>query len=351
MKFKIKYADQVVGLFVILAIISVSVLLIFMGVNQRWFSRNYYYHTRFLSADGLKIGMAIRLKGFQIGQIDKISLSSKNEVEADFYIYSEYIDKILPNTIIQKITNPVGIGSDLLIHPGKGSGDPLPEFSFIPSYNLPEARELIASGEVDIPQGDSTVTRIINQIDPLIFKVNLLLDTITELSATANKTIKGEDKGPAGKIVKNVEGITAELNKILAETSKQIADLMVNIKNMSGNFSQMSDHLADPTGIIPKLMGPEGSAAAIFSDDRQLFYQLTSILENLDKTMLELNAFTSYLNQSTPQLTGILEESRGALKEGTAVLEGLKNNPLLRKGITGQRQQADTLQSTREEDF
>lgn len=351
MKFKIKYADQVVGIFVILAIISVSVLLIFMGINQRWFSKNYYYNTRFLSADGLKVGMAIKLKGFQIGQIDKISLSSRNEVEAVFYIYSEYIDKILPNTIIQKTTNPVGIGSDLLIHPGKGAGEPLPEFSFIPSYNLPEARELINSGAVDIPQGDSTVTRIINQIDPLLFKINLLLDTITELSSTVNKTIIGEDKGPAGKIVKNVEGITSELNKILSETSKQIADLLSNLNNMSGNFSLMSDHLADPTGIIPKLMGPDGSAAAILNDDRQLYYQLTSILENLDRTMIELNNFTAYLNQSTPQITGILEESRGALKEGTAVLEGLKNNPLLRKGITQQRVQADTLQSTREEDF
>mgnify|MGYP000936447887 FL=1 len=89
MKFKIKYADQVVGIFVILAIISVSVLLIFMGINQRWFSKNYYYNTRFLSADGLKVGMAIKLKGFQIGQIDKISLSSRNEVEAVFYLYSD----------------------------------------------------------------------------------------------------------------------------------------------------------------------------------------------------------------------------------------------------------------------
>lgn len=351
MKFKIKYADQIVGLFVIIAIVSISVLLIFMGINQRWFAKNYYYHTRFLSADGLKIGMGIKLKGFQIGQIDKIRLSDKNDVEVDFYIYSEYIDKILPNTIIQKATNPVGIGSDLLIHPGLGPGDPLPENSFIPSYNLPEARELINSGVVDIPQGDNTITRILGQVDPLLFKINLLLDTVTELSATVNSTIKGEDKGPTGKIVRNVEGITAELNTILAETSGRIAVLLENLENMSGNFSMMSDHLADPTGIVPKLVGPDGSVAALLNDDRKLYDQIYGIIESLNKTMAELNKFTVYLNQSTPQLTGILEESRGALKEGTAVLEGLKNNPLLKKGITTQREQPDTLQGKREEDF
>jgi len=351
MKFKIKYADQIVGIFVILAFVSVSVLLIFMGINQRWFSKNYYYHTRFLSADGLKIGMAIKLKGFQIGQIDTINLSSKNEVEAEFYIYSEYIDKILPNTIIQKTTSPVGIGGDLLIHPGKGTGTALPEYSFIPSYNLPEARALIESGVVDIPQGDDTITRIIGQIDPLLFKVNLLLDTITSLSSTINSTLKGDDKGPSGQILRNVEGITAELNVILAETSGQIEGLLNNLDNMSGNFSKMSDHLADPTGLIPKLLGPDGSAAALLNDDMKLYDQIYGILENLNKTTNELNKFTIYLNQSSPQLSGILEESRSALKEGTAVLEGLKNNPLLRKGITQQHEQPDTLQSRREEDF
>ncbi len=351
MKFKIKYADQVVGVFVILAFFSISVLLVFMGINQRWFSKNYYYNTRFLSADGLKVGMPIKLKGFEIGQIDRINLSDKNEVEVEFYIYGEYIPKILPNTIIQKTTSPVGIGGDLLIHPGLGQGEPLPENSFIPSYNLQEARDLINSGVVDIPQGDNTITRIINQIDPLLYKVNLLLDTINDLSITMNNTIKGEDKGPTGKIIRNVEGITTELNTILAETSERIAVLLENLENMSGNFSQMSDHLADPTGIVPKLLGPDGSAAALLNDDRQLYNQIYGILENLNKTTKELNNFTAYLNQSTPQLTGILEEGRGALKEGTAVLEGLKNNPLLRKGITEQREQPDTLQSRREEEF
>lgn len=351
MKFKIRYADQIVGVFILIAVVSISLLLIFMGINQRWFAKNYYFNTRFLSADGLKVGMAIKLKGFQIGQINKIKLSNNNEVEVDFYIYSEYIDKIVPSTIIQKTTSPVGLGSDILIHPGIAGGDHLPEFSFIPSFNLPEARSLIAAGAVAIPQVDNTITRIINEIDPLLFKINLLLDTITQLSQTVNVALKGEDSGPTGKIITNVAGITEELNIILAETSERIAVLLDNFQYISGNLSSMSDHISDPTGIVPKLLGPDGSAAAFLDDDQALYRQISSIIESLNKTMIEVNKFTVYLNSSTPQLTGIFEESRGALREGTAVLEGLKNNPLLRKGITQQKDQQDTIRSSRQEDF
>ncbi len=334
MKFKIKYADKIVGIFTIIGLLSISVLLIFMGINQRWFATNYYYNTKFLSADGIKVGMPIKYKGFQIGQIDKIRLSKTNEVEVDFYIYGEYIDVITPNTIIQKSVSPIGLGSDILIHPGLPAEEHIPENSFILSYNLPEAKALIDSGAVVIAQGDSTITNIINQINPVLSNLTFLLDSI-------NKTLKGEGDIPAGKIIKNVEGITADLDVILSQMSGRIEKLLTDIQNMAENLSKVSTNLSDPNN----------SVTAITTDNREIYNQIDEILKNLNNTMTELNNFAIYINESTPQLTGILEEGRGALKEGTAVMEGLKNNPLLRKGITQQKEQTDTQYNRREEEF
>lgn len=351
MKFKIRYADQIVGLFTIIAVVCLAVLLIFMGINQRWFSKNYYFNTRFLSAQGLKIGMPINLKGFQIGQINSISLTEDNNVEVEFYVYEKYYEKVKPNSIIQHVISPIGIGSDLVFHPGKYSGSPLEENSFIPSYNLKQAQDLIKEKVVDIPQGDNTVTRIVNQIDPLLANVNMLLESFDELSNTINTGLKGDLKGPVGDTIDNVAAITDNIKIIISETANRINILLDNAADISGNINTLTANISDPEGLVPKLMGGDGTAAALFSDNRELYNNLNAILENLDTMTNELNKFTSYLNESTPQITGVLEESRGALKEGKAVLQGLKNNPLLRGGITEIEGQDNTFNNHRDEDF
>ena len=351
MKFKIKYADQIVGIFSIFAVFCLAVLLIFMGINQRWFQKNYHFHTRFLSAEGLNIGKPINLKGFKIGQINKINLSDDNTVEVDFYIYEKYYDKIKPNSIIQHLISPIGIGSELILHTGKYAGNSLEENSFIPSYNLKEAQDLIRQKVVDIPQGDNTVTRLVNQLDPLLANINTIIDSFNALTNTIDSGLKGTISGPYGDTIENIAGITYNLNIILSQTRKRMNSLLDNVEGITDNIDTLTGNISDPEGLIPKMMGKDGTAAALFTDDKELYNNLNEILNNLNLMTDELNKFTVYLNDSTPQITGVLEESRGALKEGKAVLEGLKNNPLLRGGITEIQGQEDTFNNHRDEDF
>lgn len=351
MKFKIKYADQIVGIFIILVILAISLLFIFMGVNQRWFEKNYMFYTTFLSANGININMPIKLKGFEIGKIKSINLSDRNDVEVEFYIYGEYIDKIYPNTIIQKSSGSVvGFSSEIIIHLGKETTHSLPEFSFIPSFNSEEAQEFMREGLVTIMPTDTTITRLLNQVDPIVFKINTLLDNTNMIIKTFANAVTGKDKGDIGKIVKNTEQITEELNTILVEVSVEIKQLIANIENLTSNFSSFSNYINEPEGLLPKLAGENSSIAALLDDNTKLYGEIEAILENINMITYNLDQFSEFLNYSTPQLTGILEEGRGALREGTAVMEGLKNNPLLKKGIS-ERKAPETLQSNRQEDF
>ncbi len=47
MKFKIRFADQIVGLFLLVGVLGVAAILILIGINQRWFAKNYYFTSRF----------------------------------------------------------------------------------------------------------------------------------------------------------------------------------------------------------------------------------------------------------------------------------------------------------------
>jgi len=43
MKFRIRYADQLVGVFLLLAVLAIAVILVFLGINQRWFAKDYQF--------------------------------------------------------------------------------------------------------------------------------------------------------------------------------------------------------------------------------------------------------------------------------------------------------------------
>ena len=119
MKFRIRFVDQVVGIFVLIALAALVVILVLMGMNQRWFAKNYYYSSRFESASGLSIGMPITLKGFEIGKIDEITLNEENNVDVVFYIYDTFYEKVKPNSVLELATNPLGLGGGPPVSSGK----------------------------------------------------------------------------------------------------------------------------------------------------------------------------------------------------------------------------------------
>ena len=75
MKFKIRFADQIVGLFLILSLVSVVFIIIMLGRSQRWFAKDYAFNTVLLSATGLSKNMPVQYKGFTIGNVKNFYLN------------------------------------------------------------------------------------------------------------------------------------------------------------------------------------------------------------------------------------------------------------------------------------
>src|SRR6056297_85260 len=158
MKFRIRFAEQIVGLFVLIAIVSLAAILIFMGINQRWFAKDYHFTSRFQSGEGLNRGMAIKLKGFTIGAVDTIDLLDDNTVQIEFHIFDTYYNRVLPNSVLQLTTSPIGIGGGgLVFYPGIDDGPPLEEGAFIPSTDFPAGRQRIQNGLVKMADKEDAV--------------------------------------------------------------------------------------------------------------------------------------------------------------------------------------------------
>ena len=74
-------------------------------------------------------------------------------------------------------------------------------------------------------------------------------------------------------------------------------------------------------------------------------------LQELNAVIAQLAEFTRFVNTTQPQILALLEQGRSTLDQGQDVLEAVKNNPLLRRGVPAKRPQQTTFQSYRDEDF
>jgi phospholipid/cholesterol/gamma-HCH transport system substrate-binding protein len=333
MKFRFRFADQIVGIFVLAAIAGLAAILILIGANQRWFAKNYMFWSKFSSANGLNVGLPIKLRGFEIGQVKSISLSADNTVNIEFYVYDTYYEKITANSVLEISSNPLGLGGGLLFHIGKAGGDPLPEFSYIPSLDTEEGRALVRQGLVDLPKGEDVINSLLAKADESLFSLNQLIVSV-------NDAVNGVGTGPLGEILIDLAVTTDELNALLRE-----------MQAVASHVEKTSAALEDPTGLVKTLLDPRGSVATLLDDDNRLYEQLAATLEELGAIVSELVEFSVYLNSSQPQITGLLEKGRITLDQSNAVLEALKNNPLLRGGIPEEALQPTTFRSYRDGDF
>ncbi len=375
MRFKMRFADQIVGLFVLLAIIAVAVILIFLGANQRWFAKNYYFTSRFASGDGLSVGMPLNLKGFEIGKIARISLNEQNEVDVRFYVEDTYYDRVKPDSIIELTSSPIGLGTSLKFHPGNNQSPPQAEGSFIPNLESEEGQELVAEGKVSIPKDADVIGSVIGKLNPILDETR---QTIVEIHRVANSldlAFAGKG-GPVGTMVSGlsatpekvnnaVDGISARANTLLdkigvisdnltdisVKTRGVIGDLSINLDEISQNVKAMTADMKNTQGLAKRLLDPHGSIDTFLNDSNELYNQVDSALTKANAIIDQLKSFAEFVNGTRPQVSSILEKGADTLDTAKDVLEAAKNNPLLKGGVPPRVQQSAPTSGYRDESF
>jgi phospholipid/cholesterol/gamma-HCH transport system substrate-binding protein len=382
MKFRIRFADQLVGAFLLLAALAVAVILVFVGINQRWFAKNYEFRSRFDSAGGLSVGMPIMLKGFEIGKISAISLNADNQVDVRFSVQDTFYDKVLPDSVLELTSSPIGLGVTLNFYPGAVAGPPQPELSFIPSLDLPEGQDLVTAGLVVIPKGEDVIGSVIAKLNPILDDVRSTISQIKRVVGTVDLALQGKS-GPVGEMVVDLSQTPEKLNALIADVNARIGSisdqantalssftnvaataqgtvdsLTKDLAVISGNLKTATDGLTETKGLVTRLLDPKGSVATILNDQNVLYGQIEGSLKQVQDAVTgvtriveQVNAFVEYLNGTRPQISGILETGRTTLEKGNDVLEAVKNNPLLKGGVPETKQQTSTLKSYRDEDF
>lgn len=348
MKFKFRFADQIVGLFVLTSVVFICLALILVGINKRWLREDLNYRTNFTSATGLSIGMSVSLRGFKIGELKSISLNDNNFVDVSIVIYEEYINRVVENSVLDLQTNPLGFRAILVFYPGIEKGEPLAENSFINSTAFKEGRELIKKGLVDKDSSGDMIVKIMNDADELILNLNQTLIDLDE-------TILGYNPGPIGEILFEIERIMPEITETIMSVNEntlpEVDKSLANVAAITSSIAVLTRELDSIEGIITKVLDPESSIATILNDDNALFNEIFSILNEIHMSMVQVRELTEYFNGMSPEISALVEGTGSAIEEAEKVLQGIKNNPLLRGGIEEIKTQDSVASTVRDGDF
>ncbi|MCA0445654.1 MAG: MlaD family protein [Bacteroidetes bacterium] len=335
MKFKFKYTNKIVGVFMLVALGLLIGSLILITIQQKVFVKKYVFKARFLDAEGLSTSTPIRFKGYEIGRITQFRLNEENTIDADFTVVEEYRTKIVENSALNKAKNPISGASTIELLQGPDPQKILPEGGLIPSIEIPEGRRLVDEGLV-IKTGDVISSMLVNT-DRLL--ENLNRDNNEKSGALFRALVNLADASE--KLDKTMDQISVTFDKFNRDGNPQDGAIFRALKNMADLTEQLqtttalinkslikSDTLmsayANPNGLVVKLADPKGE---------NFIKPINETLKNLNYSLTEMGKMLVFLNEQQPELSGVISEGKQTLSTAQKTLEGINNNPLIRGGI------------------
>ena len=324
MKFKIRFADQIVGFFIIFSLVSIVVVIVMLGKSQRWFSKDVAFSTILPSAGGLSKNMAIQYRGFTIGNVKTFYLTEKDDVEVIFIIHEEYRDRVRQGSLMEMMISPVNLGNTFLFHAGMGAM--LDDGALVPAVGSAQARELIRQGLAEEPRHDDSITLMMSRANSILDELNRILNHVeTALTTGSDSTEIGRIVGSLQRTMAGVEGLPLTLDETLSSLGVTIAALMSDLEPILVNINSITTELSNPDNLLYTVLDTDSD---VYTGLASSLASLSAILDNLEKT-------TAFIPGQLPQLSALIMELRGTVGTAQDVMVSLTNNPLLRRGIPG----------------
>jgi phospholipid/cholesterol/gamma-HCH transport system substrate-binding protein len=259
-----------------------------------------------------------------------------------FFIQDTYIDRIKEGTLVALNASPIAslVGSSFLIYPGRGMGPHLEEDTEIYTLTSAEGKRLIDRGLANVPAQDDSISLLLAQVGSLLTEIN-------GIAATANVALKGSASGEPdsttelGRMLSDVHGVIGMVAELPENAPAIVSPIVEPILDQV--FAELRPLLADINAITTRIT-QEGLVPAVLDKDGNVYASLQASLDSLSGILKDIDATTDILPTQTAVL---LTEVQGTLRNVDDVLNGVKNNPLLKGGIPDKVQPGSTGMSPR----
>ena len=322
MKFKFKYAEKIVYIFVVIGLAVFAILSILIMSQSDVFESKLYYKTVLDNAKGLQKKPTIMLSGFEIGRIDDFDFNPEtNMIDVKFYVFEKYRNQVVEKSVISRTISPLNgeVTEFELIPPSITERTPMAQSSVIPYINSELGRKYIQEGIIT-QQGDD-ISSIINSINNILLglqKKNNKEDGA--IFHSLDNLVKITDK--LSSIIETIdsEHVVENLNKSISKTNKLIEEMPNTLKLFNQNLQSMDS-------LLNNFNSPKKIADGVGGESLQ------NIIHQLDTTTFFIKESVKDLYDQKESIRLLLNSSQKTINRMNKTLQGINNNPLIRGGI------------------
>ncbi len=229
-KAETKRNEMVVGAFVVLGFIFLTLILFFVS-GVYLFRPGYKLNIIYEYVSILDKGAPIRMAGVRVGEVDKVELYYDEATKKTRVRVRLFIEKNIE--IRENYTFKIQ-GTHVLSEP------------HIEITPKPGTFPVLKNG--DVIEGITPIA-----VEALIEKANEISEKISEILSNFQNTLQDSDAS-LKTMITNLAGITESLNKALSGTDKELKQTIINLNNSTESLDKVLDQVESGNGTVGGLL-------------------------------------------------------------------------------------------------
>lgn len=231
------------GIFISVLLLIVMITIFMLNKENPMFSSKINIKTQVKSAQNLKDGAAVQLKGIKVGSIQSIEFKNLDTLEITLGVMKKYSTWIKKDSEISFKTQ--GVLGDKFLEISGGT----------------EASSSVAEGDTLVTNEGSQFDQIITKSEDLVVKAGSVLSKFDKIMG------KIEDNR-VEKILINLEHLTSNTNRVMSSLNdKSLGRSIDNLKTSSDSLTRITKRIEEGPGTAHALIFDQG----LHEDLRTLF--------------------------------------------------------------------------------
>ena len=330
-----RYANQLVGIIVLLTVLIFAVSFMFSGRVRQWLDPGARLKV-ILPSDGLfglVEGAVVEILGTKAGQVRRIVIDPQQQMYADVQIQSNMKDFVRTDSsaVIRK---RFGVAGDSFLHIDRGFQEPLDwEFAVITAKADRAPTESV--GEIL----DEVRSKVFPMIDDTQAAIHMLLMVVRDMQDPQGnlQQLLANMSTISGKISQG-EGLLGRLlfeERLVDEVEQLVTQLNDNMQRLDPLFDNLETTIDQVSQISTRINEQAGDLPEITRNLKEVLVSTQAVMKDLSRTTPQLPRIAANVGQATDNVPVLLLQTQQVMAELEQLIKQLQSHWLIGGGTAG----------------